>query len=67
MTLKIQTANFSIFRSAFRKILWQPYELHKQVLNDKVEQIRQRLKMNELFSSAGLASQVLYHEANFFL
>ena len=56
----LKTTYFSIFRSGFRKLLWQPYvELYRQAKNARVEQIWQTVKFNEPFSPAALASKVL--------
>ena len=52
--------NSSSFSSGFRKLLLRSdVELPGHAENDKVEQFR-HVKMNELFSPAGLTSQVLY-------
>ena len=54
--------HFSTFSSRFRKIILQSdAELPRQAENDKVEQFRHlNVKINNLFSPAGSASQVLF-------
>ena len=62
MTLKIKTAFFSHSEVGFEKNSSTAICMHRHAENDKVEQIWQTVKMNELFSPTGLASQILLYD-----
>ena len=60
MTLKIKRAYFSIFGSGFEKFFGSHIKNYIGKLKMKGTDLTQTVEMNELFSPAGLASQVVW-------